>query len=80
MLVQVSLKLEGVGRLDPPEQSQFERVAGLEVALARFDILRNPDLDRGTSIFVFAKEIDRHGVLPAGLPEPVEQDLDHFLV
>lgn len=80
VLVEVPLKLEGVGRVDPPEQPQLQRVAGLEVALARLDVLRNPDLDRGASIFVLANEIDRHVALPAPSPEPIEQHVDHLLI
>lgn len=34
MLVQLSFKLESVGRFDPPEQPQFQWIPRLEVALA----------------------------------------------
>ena len=40
ILMQLSLKLEGFVCVDPPEQSQLQRISGLEVALARFDVLR----------------------------------------
>jgi hypothetical protein len=80
MLVQLSFKLEGVGRFDPPEQSQLQRIPRVEVALARLDVLRHADLDRGASVFIFANEIDRHVALPAASTEPVEQGLDHFLI
>ena len=80
MVMQVSLKLEGVGRVDPPKQPQVQGVASLEAAFARFYVLRHPDLDRGASIFVFTNELDRHVALLAALPEPVEQDLDHLLI
>ena len=49
MLVQVSLKLEGDGRLDPPEQSQFERVPVWR-SRSPLRYSSHPDLDRGTSI------------------------------
>ena len=73
MLVQLSFKLEGVGRFGPPEQPQRQRIPGLKVALARFDVLRHADLDRGASVFIFANEIDRRVVLLAASTEPVEQ-------
>jgi len=79
MLVEVPLKLKCVGRLDPPEQPQFHRVAGLQVTLARLDVLRDSDLDRGTSVFILANEINWHVALPAPLSETVEQQLDHLL-
>lgn len=79
-LVRVPLELERIDRVDPPEQAQFQRIAGLEVALARIDVPRHADLDRGASIFIFANEIDRHVALLAALPETIEQDLDHLLV
>lgn len=63
MLVEMALKLEGVGRVDPTEKPEFERIAGLEVEPARFDVLCNPDLNRRASIFILANEIDRHAVL-----------------
>jgi hypothetical protein len=79
-LVQVPLELERISRIDPPEQAQFQRITGLEVALARIDVLRHADLDRGASIFIFANEIDWHVALLAALLESVEQHLDHLLV
>lgn len=79
-LVQVLLELERIDRIDPSKQPQLQRIAGLEVTLARIDVLRHADLDRGASVFIFANEIDRHVPLLAALPEPVEQDLDHLLV
>jgi putative transposase len=64
----------------PPEQAQFQRIAGLEVALARIDVLRHADLARGASTFIFANEMDRHVPFLAALPETIKQVLDHCLV
>jgi hypothetical protein len=58
--LQIPLELEVFRRLDPPQQAQLQRIAGLEIALACLNVLRNPDLDRGASIFILAKET-RHG-------------------
>lgn len=79
MSVEAPLDFEGVSCLDPSEQTQFQGIAGLEVAGTRLDILRYPDLDRGASVFILANEIDRYVRFPA-LSEPVEKRLDHSLV
>lgn len=80
MLVEVQLKLERVDRVDPTEQAQAQRVAGLKVTLANRDVLRDPDFDRGPFILIIANEADKYDALLAVLTKPGEQHLDHLLV
>ncbi len=46
-LVWVTFELERIGRIDPPEQPHLQGITGLEVTLARIDVLGHADLDRG---------------------------------
>lgn len=80
VLMKVPLELKGIGRLDPSEQPQLQRIASLKVAFAGFDVLGHPDFDRGASVFIFTNEIDRHVVLPEPSAEPIEKQIDHLHV
>lgn len=80
MLMELAFKLKGVRDLDPSEQFQNERIAGLEIALTLCDVLRHSDLDRRASVFIFANEIDRQIISPRLSNEPVDQHVDHFFI
>lgn len=71
VLVKVPFKLKRVGRFDPSEQAQLQRIAGLEVAFARLDILHLPDFDQRASVLVLANKIDRHVTPPRTSADPV---------
>jgi hypothetical protein len=62
--MQIALGLEIVGRRDPAQEFEFERIARLQVALLPANLLGNADLDRRAPVFVLAYEVNRHRPCP----------------
>lgn len=56
--MQIALGPEIVGRRDPAEEFNLERIAGLQVASAPANVLCDADLDRRTPVFILAYEVN----------------------